>query len=348
MIYRLLKRPAMLAAAFFVLLITGQNCFQNHAFISQGSLKSLNAGNGDAYSGMVALYASSDLTQPCVDKDLVTGSSLPNDEILFKYDDNFNYGPYLVRQACADLPPTSISTSTLPIPPTPGTGSITYNDKTFQAYSPATDFDIFVASCPTGTNPISAAKRTNSFVSARNWLDQTTSAAPGWSVDQGVGVSLYGTLASLPSFKLERNDPNNLDSWRRAGQILYINASTNYSFTFLARADSVSAVDWHFVRQFSATSSTPQDESVDITFDIGTLTTTTQWSVNITNVSATIRAFENGYICTVYFTSSATDNAGPMIDIGIAPSTGTQKYGQLGDSVLATNPELVPVGEFCK
>jgi len=303
--------------------------------------------NGGAYGGMIRqLYRYSNPAQPCNVQDL-NGSPLPNEAILFRADANGNVGPYLARHSCQDITPIALSSGEVQVDSS--MSSLSYQGQVFSMQNPPGSFDIAVAACPAGKTPISGATRTNSFASPMDWTALQTVNSPGWYIFPGIDVSLYSTLASLPGYQIQRNDANNLDYWRRDTQGLQLQANTDYAFSFLAQSGTVSAADFTFYRGIDPSHfNFSTDENVVVTFDFQAVTATVVTSVNIKNVSAVISPVGNGFLCTVYFTSSSVDSQSPVVSMGVGPSTKGQSFGKLGDSIIATDAQLVPVNQFCQ
>jgi hypothetical protein len=326
------------------MVILFQNCSSKNSpilFTSQSK------NNGGVYGGMAGkLYRSFSSVQACAANDL-RGRPLPNDEIIFKADSGGVVGPFFSRQSCQDITPIAIASQDIQLDPTMTT--ITYQSQTFSSQNPPGAFDVAVAACPAGKSAIPGAVRTNAFASALDWTLLENGGTPGWYIFPGIDVSLNSTIESLPAYLLQRNDGALLDAWRRATQGLSLQANTDYAFTFLAQPGSVTAADFNLFRGLVANQFNPAtDEKVLITFDFQAVTATIDTAININNVSAVISPLGKGFICTVYFTSSPVDDQSPVVSIGVGPSGFGQESGQLGDSIIATDAQLVPVSQFCK
>jgi hypothetical protein len=328
-----------------LLLVLGfQNCTQQGFKQTSQGRKHLE--NGGPYAGKTGEYRYFSPSEPCSARNL-KGEPLPNEMLLFRPNSIGVTTPVLTREACVDVEPVPIPEVDVQFDET--TDSLVYRNRVFAPERPG-DFDIVAAGCPAGKSAIPGAVRQNLFASAFDWTVPQSYVkglwTPGWYNFPGIGVDLYSTISSLPAFLIQRNDPNQLDIWRRSSQHIYLQADTQYAFTFLARPGSVPTTDFTYYRGLTGIAGDLRNEEVVVTFDFQNRTTNIVRTLNIAGVSAVISPLENGFICTVYFTTSATANQGES-NIGIAPVR--DQGGVLaGDSILATAAQLVPVDQFCQ
>lgn len=338
-----------LLLAGIVLVMSFQNCSHHVEYSGSSPQSKSSFDNGQPYSGKPGVYRRFDTGQPCSDLDL-NGKPLPNDEILITQDSQGKVSGLLARQLCVDVAPVVIADTDLKaVPNSPD--ELIYKGQSFSTLNPPSPFDLVTPACPGGLVPKSSPLLSNIFVSPLDWSGQPNPNlfAPGkWIIYPGIGVGLAGTIASLPAYSIQRNDSNNLSSFNRASQQVTLQTNVPYVFTFLAQPGTVNAADWWYYRQLGATDTSPQNETSNITFDFQNLTAKVNYAFNISNVSATIRPFGNGFLCTVYFTSGTTTSSATT-DIGIAPSvSAVGANGKLGDSVLTTAAELLPVNQICQ
>jgi hypothetical protein len=326
-----------------------QNCAPVQMSGSDIPVVNKSMGNGGPYGGLFKSYRYYNSVQPCSTQDL-KGRPLPNTEILFKPDAQGQTAPFLARETCTDLQvPTLISSSDLQITDS-SFKTVTYKNFVMTSQSPAGEFDVAAAQCPVGKSAIAGAARTNHFLNSQDWMILRDPVGPqlrpGWYSFAGIGVNLFSTIQSLPAFMVQRNDPANLDLWARHDQYVQLKSSTDYVFSFVAQGGTVNGANTHIFRGMNSTPG-PADETVLVRFDFQNRTTTIEYAVNISGVSATITPFGNGFLCTIYFRSSATANTFPT-SIGVTPTTYGQSYGQMGDSIIATAAQLVEVNNFCQ
>jgi hypothetical protein len=331
------RRPALILIAS-LLLVPFQNCTNEKKFSSTSSAARM-SGNGGSYDGKPDVYRHFDGRRPCLEKD-GKGAALPNDVIVLRAGSSGKKAAFLARETCRDIEPAALSASDLAWS---SATEFTYRNQSFSDGGQPGDFDVAAPACPIGKTPKAAAAPVNEFLSSLNWTQ-----AP-WQTYQGIGTTLFGTIGSLPSYKIERNDPALLDDWRRVDQEHALSRNTEYAYSFVAQPGTTQAADWIFFRNVSGSTGTvsdPRDESALITFDFAANTTRIIYSQNITNVRATMVPLANGYHCTVYFTTTAAVNP-PETAIGVTPSL---RYAPAaaGDSIRAANAILVPVNQLCE
>jgi hypothetical protein len=355
------RKPSLIwivLLAFAMLPLLFQNCapIRMHYDENGPSLNKAN-NNGGPYSGFSKIYRYYSSVQPCLSFDL-KGNPLPTNEILFKPDAQGLVAPYLARQSCNDLQaPTRIADSDIQI--TDSTyKTVIYKNYVLSSQNPPGDFDVVQAQCPAGKTAIPGAVRTNLFAHSLDWLYQITlppgqtwtyhpTDVVGWYSFDGARTSLFSTIQSLPAYVVDRNDPTFLDNWRRQSQYIQLKSNTNYVFSFVAKAGNVAGADVHLYRQITAPANNAIDESVYVTFDFQTGIPVTHYAVNVPGTLATMTPFAGGYLCSLFFTSTATASDA-VSNIGIAPATFGQSFGQLGDSVVSTAAQLVEVNTFCQ
>lgn len=334
--------------ATLVLLSFYQNCSKSEGSRDSASRPQL-SGDGTVYTGLQGqMFERLDSLEPCSTMDL-TGRPLANEMVLVKSDNAGEIRPFQVRTSCQDIIPNPIPKDEVRFDSVNGT--LEFKNQAFQARVIASEFDSARASCPSGMSPRPNASRINEFANPLDWTRLQTNSSPGWFLfPAGLSVTPYGSIAGLTSYRILRNDPNNLQYWVQPQQMLTLKANTRYSFSFIAQAGSVDRALWFFYRNLSNNGgqNSPIDESAHVDFDFTQGKATVGWVQNITNVSATMTPFESGFLCTVYFTSSTTANQNPLTYIGVSPSTKGQQNGVVGDSIQATNAQLVPVNQFCQ
>lgn len=328
-----------LSLVFAALLLSFQNC--GHPVGFQGnSSETQYSGNGSGYSGKPDQFRHFDTNQPCTQVDR-NGKPLPKEEIFFQpATSGTSKIPFLVREQCQDIAPQMVSSVDLIFSPT-ADYEFTYKNKLFSSQNPPGDFDVVASRCPAGTSPRNGAVRTNLIVSAQDWSRQVS--AQGWSQHLGIGVSLNGSLNSLPSYLIVRNDANYLEEFRRLSQFMTLQRSTQYALSFLGRAGSVDSARFRFFRDVGTD---PQDESLTVDFNFLTGVATIVSNANLAAAQVTMVPVANGFLCSVYFTTSGTGDQS-ISDIGISP-TGLNFMGQVGDSVFGTAAQLERVTDFCQ
>lgn len=331
------KSLSLLALVFVVQVVLFQNCGPMTNF--SGAPKAQSSGNGDAYTGKPDPYRYFDSASPCADLDR-NGKPLPNDQIQYQRSlVTTGLDPFLVREQCADLAtPAPIASSE--IQPIGGsTSSFMYKSKLFSNQVVPAEFDVVAAACPAGLTPRTGVSRSNLFAFGQDWMNI---GSPGWFIHQGIGVDLYGSINSVKSFQVRRNNASFLEDWRRVSQFQTLAANTRYAYSFLARPGTVSKATFHVVRN-----GPPANESLSVTFDVQNGGAVVDWAVNFSNVTFTSNPVGNGYFTTVYFTTSASANL-TSSDLGVAPSTNGATSGAFGDSINATAAQLERVGDFCQ
>lgn len=336
---RYMRRALLLFVALFPI-VAFQNCTQNVGFSSQKEPQRYFSGNGDGYSGKIGLFRHFDTTQPCAQADRL-GNPLPNSQIFYQWPANASAkSPHLVRSHCRDIAPIELQASEIQF--SPGSDSVlTYDGKTFNAFEPPGDFDVVANACPVGKTPMAGAVRSNLLVSSLDWTLQTSSQ--GWIHHQGISVNLNGSIESLPGYMISRNDPNALDGFRRASQVVDLQPSTDYAYSFLARAGSINGASF---RMFRGGATQAQNEGIVADFNFLTGVASVRDNANMPSVTVAIAPVANGYLCTVYFrTSVAGDQS--QIELGVSPLD--QNYiASAGDSIVATAAQLEPINGFCQ
>lgn len=335
----LLRRTAWLAFATS-LLLPFQNCSRVQTSGSSSRDPSLSLSqNGGSYDGKPDVYRFYDAQNPCASRDR-QGRPLANDVIVLKEDSGGTNRLHLARLACVDTAPTPVSESAVVWN---SDSDFSYNGKSFSALNPPANFDIVVPECP-GTRTVRAnATLLNEISSGTN-----LSVSP-WAAYAGISSSIYGTIASMPSYEIARNNGAFLEYWRRLDQFRSLSLNTEYVYSFVAEPGTVQGVYWNFFRNVSGSSGTtsnPLDDSALIEFNLAAGTSRVVYSQNISNISVKMSRVGNGYLCSVFFTTTSTVNP-PDTALGIGPSslTGTER---LGDSIRASNVMLLPVNQLCQ
>ncbi len=334
-------KKAYLAKIFLTvcaLLFNFQNC--SNANFTGSKPRTQNSGNGEGYSGKPDQFRYYDPSGPCSEIDR-TGKPLPNEEILFqaKASAEGRY-PHLVRERCLDIAPVEINYSDLEFQPASNT-TFKYQGKSFSALNPPADFDLVANPCPAGTSPIPGALRANMIVSAQDW--RLKLSAQGWLDHLGISVSLNGSINSLPSYLVSRDDPASLEEYRRVSQYVTLASTTRHVFSFLARSGSRSGVTFRLYRSDIAPA---LDDTITVDFDLQTGTSSVRVSTVPVATQVSVVPVANGYLCTVFFTTSANSDQG-VSDIGISP-TYSGGIGRVGDSIYATLAQLEKVDDICR
>jgi hypothetical protein len=324
---------AYLAAAFVLLVAGFQNCSRPTKFGSVDSAQF--SGNGDGYTGKPILFRRFDPGNPCSGKDSL-GHALPNDQIFFQGDLNEPLKPHLVRNKCADIAPVELASADITL--NAEGDKLSYKGMSFDGFRPAGDFDLVAASCPAGRTPKSGVTRTNLFFNSQDFSESPS----GWNWHFGIVALLDGTIMSLPSYQLVRNDANNLQGYNRISQYPILQPNTEYTFSFLARKGSMSSISF---RSYHAAPVDPnQNEYLIVDFDLNNGTYAVNGQYNLAAPEVSIVPMGNGYFCTIHYKTGVLP--ADSTDIGLAPSAGA--YGAVGDSVIATAAQLVPTGQFCQ
>lgn len=331
-----LDRCFALFAMAVIMVVGFQNCSAPKRFGSQGSNTQM-SGHGEGYSGKTELFAYFDSRQPCSKFDRY-GRPLPNFQIFYQLKAGSTIrAPHLVRKTCQDIDPLEIDPKEITAS---DSSSITYQGMTFGELTTNGDFDVVASSCPAGKSPIAGAVRKNIFVSAFDWTNLSNGA---WFWHQGVIANLYGTIQSLPSYVISRNDPAALNGYERASQFHNLQPSTDYVFSFVARPGTVNGATVRATRGSIA----PDYEGLAVDFNFQTGTASVRNNTGLPGATATMVPFGNGYLCTLYFrTTSMTAFTAPM-EIGVGPMDAGY-VARVGDSVIATAAQLEPVSEFCQ
>ncbi len=331
---RRFSKNIWISATLGLCLLFFQNCSPVKTSSSQPQTGQ-SAPDGGPYTGLQKVYRHFDNALPCGSLDR-NGDPLPNDEILIRPDNQGLIAAHLAREQCKDISPLVLAKADVSV--SSSDQSIIFKNKVFTAKKTPGDFDLVAASCPAGRAPLASPSRVNALPDSLDW------AASSWYAHPGINVSLYSTLESLPAYLIKRTDPLYLDYWRRDSQSIPLQVNTAYAYSFLAQAGSLNAAEWNFYRDLGGN---PNDEGARISFNFLTLTATTIYSQNMTGLSATITPFGNGYLCTVYFTSSAATGGAPLTAMGVGPLA-NGNYGSSGDSIIATAAQLVPINQFCQ
>lgn len=321
------------------LLVPFQNCSARKNFTSNKASTAQAAGNGGSYDGKPDVYRFYDLNNRCASADQ-NGRALPNDVIVVKANSSGVKTAHLSRLACAEITPTPIADGEITWS---SNSEFTYQNKSFTGQAAPGEFDIVLPHCPAGQTYRAGAVLNNQVGSGL-----VLNVAP-WEIYQGVSSSLYGTIHSVPSYRIARPTSTFLEYWQRINQVHNLTSNTSFVYSFLAEAGSKQGVDWTFFRNVSGSppnTSSPLDDSALIHFNLATGTANIVFSQNITNVSMRMTRVGNGYLCSVFFTTTATVNP-PQTLIGLGP-TAQQGAPAVGDSVQAANVMLLPVNQLCQ
>lgn len=326
-----------LVALTVVMVVGFQNCSAPKQFGSKSSSNTQMSGHGEGYSGKPDLYEFFDSRQPCSRRDRI-GRPLPNFQIFYQPKaGTATRAPHLVRRTCQDIDPVEINPSEITVS---GTNAIAYQGMSFSGYSPSGDFDVVASACPAGKSPIAGATRRNLMVSSLNWTNVANGA---WFWHQGVGANLFGTIQSLPSYLIVRNDPNALNGYERASQFLNLQPNTDYVFSFVARAGTVMGATARLTRGSIA----PNYEGLAVDFNFLTGTASIRSNSGLPPATVTMVPFGNGYLCTVYFRTTSMASFQAPIEIGVGPMDANY-VANVDDSVIATAAQLESVSEFCQ
>jgi hypothetical protein len=202
-------------------------------------------------------------------------------------------------------------------------GDLIYQNQTFTLLSNQGPFDVVASSCPAGQTPLANPVR-QSFLQAPLDLQD-----PVWE-HAGLAVDLVGSLASLPLYQVQRNDPNALESWHRMAQSPLLVAGETYVFSVFVKPDPVEKMQ--FVSYF------PNVQDVRIEFDLLTGAANIQSSTGVQILGTKAQMFGGGLYINIFFRSLSSTSA----NIGVASS------GQfLGSSILATALQFEKVSNFC-
>jgi hypothetical protein len=271
--------------------------------------------NGEGYSGKPTPYDFTDKNQACSDKG-ANGKPLPNSQIF-----TFPNGlVQVVRENCADITPRTLSSQEYSFA---NNGDLLYQNQTFAINLNQDPFAVVAASCPTGRTLLANPVRTSLM---RDSLDLQTS---GWE-SPGLAVNLEGSLASLPVFKVERNDPNALESWHRMAQSPFLASGESYVFSFFVKPDPNEKVMF--------TSYYPNVQDFRMEFDLVTGAATVQSLTGVKLLSTKAQLFAGGLYINIYFQTLSNVQA----NIGMASS------GQfLGSSISTTALQLEKLSNFC-
>lgn len=327
-----ITRIIALSFVFLVNTVAFQNCSINTRF-STPSTVSQHSGHGEGYSGKGDFFQNFDPQQPCAQVDRL-GKTLPNSEIFFQYKPNtMTKAPYLVRNECREIDPIELNPAETIAA---GPDTLIYQGNTFSVFTPSGDFDIVASACPVGKSLIPNAARVNLMSSSLDWTSRS------WSLHQGISVGLNGSIQSLPSYLIARNDPANLEGYERASQYIDLQPNTDYAFTFVARGGTVGGATARITRG----SSYPNYEGLTVDFDFSTGLSSIRSNVNLPQASVSMVPIGNGYLCSVYFRTSAGGFQSPA-EVGVAPMD-SNYTAKVGDSIFATAAQLEPITGFCQ
>lgn len=307
-------RKATALLFLFLVLLPFQGCGGKMGFLSLKET-GLQSENGEGYGGKPTPYDFSDANRTCADIG-ANGKPLPNSQIfLFS-----NNTARLVRENCADIVPRTLSIADYSFA---ANGNLIYQNQTFLRNSSQSPFDVVAATCPAGKTMLANATRT-SFV--QEPLDLQSAV---WE-HGGLAVTLEGSLASLPLYRVERNDPTALESWHRMAQSPILTAGESYVYSFYVRPDASEKAMF--------TSYFPNTQDFRIEFDLVGGGATVQSAVGVAQVSTKARAFAGGLFISIYFQSLASTSA----NIGIASSGAF-----LGSAISTTALQLERISNFC-
>jgi hypothetical protein len=223
-----MKRAQLSLFLSLAIVLAYQGCGNHLSFISPESIaanKSEN--NGDGYTGKPSPYDFRTSTEPCLDKG-ANGKSLPNAQIFIFP----TGGAQLVREQCADITPRPLSSQEYTVLPN---GDLMYQNQTYASNLNLGDFDVVAASCPPGKSVLANPVR-ESLIAPPLYLQDS-----GWA-HPGLTINWDGTLASLPVYKIERTNPNQLQAYNRMNASLRMNANETYVFSFFAKTDPTEKV----------------------------------------------------------------------------------------------------------
>lgn len=313
------KNAAFLILISFFLTVYFQACGSGrnaNFFEIKTNLSSTAAGgNGDGYTGKPSPYDFRNVNQACLEKG-ANGKPLPNEQIFI-----FPSGlAQLVRQNCLDIAPIPLSSDQYSVLVN---GDLVYQNRTFVANVSQSAFDVVAASCPAGKTLLPTPVRTSLVKSPLDLFSDD------WARDQ-LKVTLEGSLASLPVYKVERVDPSALESWHRMNQSPHFVAGQDYVFSFFAKPDATEKV------MFTSYYNTVQDLRIE--FDLITGNARVDSSLGVTNLTTQTKILGGGLYISIYFKSDSDINA----NIGIASS------GEfVGSFISVTALQLEKISNFC-
>jgi hypothetical protein len=301
--------------SMLLILLPFQACTNQLVFSTLGG-NALTAGiNGEGYGGKPTPYDFADQNSRCSEIG-ANGKPLPNSQIFL-----FASGlAQLVRENCTDIQPRPLSSQEYSVD---SSGNILYHNQIFIPNVNQTPFDVVAASCPAGktmlTNPVRLSLM-------REPLDLQASM---WE-HPGLAVNLEGSLASLPLYQVQRNDPNALESWHRMAQSLIFETGQSYVFSFYVKPDATEKVMF--------TSYYPNLQDFRVEFDLITGAATVYSTIGVNLISTKAQNFAGGLYINIYFQAQNNVHA----NIGMASS------GQfLGSSVSATALQVEKLSNFC-
>jgi hypothetical protein len=316
------------------LVLTLQNCTPaqfGESLLSMSPTKA--SGNGGVYEGKPDIYYHYETSAPCSDRG-ANGKPLPNKQIFIVRSGQTSI-PQLVRENCSDLAvPVNLASDSL-VFFNDGSGNFSYQGESYKAYTPASDFEVVAAGCPSGYVQRIGGAHQNLLQYSQDFFSSP------WQFN-GIQGMLMGSLGSLPRFQLLRNDSSTLEWWRRVHQPVTLEAGKTYAFTFYAQKGTVSEA------YFSGAQT--NNLAINVYFDLTTGAGRDVSSGGFNNLSFASRPFSGGFILTTYFTASQTfvnyvgvTAAAPAGPNGINDGP----MGQVGDSIFATAVQLEDVNNFC-
>lgn len=304
----------LLLFLIFLSFLPFQACGNRIFFQSNGQTAFKSETNGEGYSGKPTPYNFADPARTCTEIG-ANGRPLPNSQI-FAYANGL---VQLVRENCVDIAPRTLASQDY----TMANGTIVYQNLTFAGNFSQDPFAVVAASCPAGKTLLPNATRTSLV---REPLDLQAAV---WE-HPGLDVALVGSLASLPLYNVQRNDPNALESWHRMAQSAIFQSGESYVYSFFVKPTTAEKA--MFVSFY------PNVQDVQIEFDLSTGAASVQSTTGVTLEGTKAQHFAGGLYVSVYMKALSDVHA----NIGVASS------GQyLGSSILVTALQLEKVSNFC-
>jgi hypothetical protein len=271
--------------------------------------------NGEGYTGKPTPYDFMNPNQPCLEKG-ANGNPLPSSQIFIFP----SGGAQLVRENCMDITPRGLNFQDYTIT---ANGEIIYQNQVFASNLNPDPFAVVAASCPAGKTLLANPQRTSLVKEPLDLL------APIWE-SAGLTVTLEGSLASLPVYKVERQDPNVLENWHRMAQSPFFAVGESYVFSFFAKTSATEKVK--FISYY------PNVQDFEIEFDLISGAATVLGTMGVNLLSTNVQVFGNGLFISVYFQ--------PLSDV--QANIGISSVGEfVGSSISTTALQVEKVSNFC-
>jgi hypothetical protein len=313
-------------------LVFGQACSQSRfdskdAASGKSSDPTGTQGNGDSYGGKPTRYHLLNPNQSCAELG-ADGRPLPA-KVIFTYP---NRTAALVRENCADLNvPRAITQAELAF--NSDASVVAYNGESYGRQPDANEFGVVAARCPAGMSPIAGATRVN-----LNASGQALTNNADWDNHVGIATRLSGSLAGLFRYEILRDDPANLDFWRRIHPAVEdLDGGRSYAYSFLAQPGTLNEAFFSVYRNGAG--------ALSIVVNLSNGTWFQQENTGFGAFSVETRRISGGWFTTVYFTTPAgvTNTV-----IGIAPNGASPRVPAAGDSIHATAVQLEAIDSFCR